>query len=283
MNQQTVSIEKGTFKSPLVPITAVMFAAAAVFSALAVGTLFHPASIPAIISDMELGQIYDPNAQRTWLVIYIAVMVVNCLGALVLAAGLFLVLMGRHYVGTDLLYKTAKWTLKGVNISGAAALVYFIFRAVRYIVLCCQVNGGTLPLFSMVLMEGLMGTQAWILFIKLRQFLECAMDAAASVGYTLTTDKLNAPTIPAFSATGFLVLALFNIGIALDRFFTFVHIQKNLSVTYEFPIATEPVQILSGTAFAFAAAGCLLMFFYLRGYKNKSERLLLRSLKNALL
>lgn len=281
MNQQTVSVEKSTFRSRLVPIAAVLFAAAAVCGALAVGFLFHPASIPAIISDMELGQIYDPGAQQTWLVIYIAVTVVNCLGTLALSSGIFRVLLGRHYEGTDLLYQSAKWALMGVNISGAAALPYFIFRAVRYIIMCCMVNGGIVPLVSMVIMEGMMGAQACFLFIKLRQFLECAMDAAASIGYTLSSGKLKAPSIPAFSASGFLVLGLFDIGIALDRFFTFVHIQKNLSVIYDFPMATEPVQIISGLSFSFAAAGSILMYIYLRGYKHKSELLLLRSVKNA--
>lgn len=56
-----------------------------------------------------------------------------------------------------------------------------------------------------------------------------------------------------------------------------LHIQKNFSVTYKFPITSAPVQILSGLSFAFAALGSILLYVYLRRYKNKSEHLLLRA------
>ncbi|MBR3704747.1 MAG: hypothetical protein IKM11_04615 [Oscillospiraceae bacterium] len=277
MNRQVVAVQKGTFKSPLVPIAAVLFAVAAVCGALAVLTLFHPASISAIINDLELGQIYDPNAQRTWLVIYIAETVLNCLGTLVLSSSFMLILLGRHYTGTNLLYYSAKCALVGVNISGAAVLPYFIYRFVRYLAMYLGVNGSMVMLFSMVVMEGMMGAQAVFLFIKLRQFLNCSVDTAASIGYTLASGKLKAPSIPPLSVSGFLVLGIFDIGIALDRFFTFVHIQINLKVIYEFPMTTDPVQIVSGLSFAFAALGSILLYFYLRGYKCKSEKLLIRS------
>ena len=282
MNLNTVDVEKGTFRSRLIPVAAALFALSALCGLVAVGSLFHPDSIPAIIRDMELGQIYDPRAQQTWLVIYIAVTVVNCLGALVLSSGIGQVMMGRHHQGMDLMYKYAKWMLVAVNGSGIAAAVYFVIRAAIYIVMCVSVNGGLIPLMSMLIMECLMVAQAWFLSAKLRQFLSCAVDTAASIGYTLSSGKLDAPAIPAFAATGFLVLGLFDAGIALDRFFTFIHKQKNLSVIYEFPLAKEPVQLLSGASFVFAAAGSILMYVYLRNYKRISERLLFRSVKKTI-
>ena len=279
MNQQTVSIEKGTFRSPLVPIAAVLFAAAAVCGLAAAGTLFHPASIPAILHDMELGQIYDSAAQQTWLVIYIAVTTVNALGTLVLSLGLFQILLGRSYQGTNLLFNSAKWALLGVNVSGAAAVCYFIFRVVRYVITFMHfgIANAMVPLYSMVISEGLLGAQAWFLFVKLRQFLNCLMDAAASIGCTLTSGTLKAPAIPGFSASGFLVLGLFDVVIAMDRFFTFIHRQINHIDHFSYPLTTDPVQLLSGLSFAFAAVGSVLLFFCLRSYKNKSELLLLRS------
>lgn len=282
MNPQVVSVEKSTFRSWLIPVIVFLFAVAAVCGAAAVGSLFHPASIPAILHDMELGQIYDTSAQRTWLVIYIAVTVVNCIGTLVLSLGMFLVLMGHHYKGTNLLYYGAKWALVGVNVSAMAVVPYFIFRAVRYIITVMQfgIANALVPLYSMVLMEGLMGAQAWFLFVKLRRFLNCSMDTAASIGYTLASGKLKAPSIPGFSASGFLVFGLFDAGIAMDRFFTFIHRQINYVDHFYFPFTKDPVQFLSGLSFAFAAVGSFLLYFYLRGYKSKSERLLMRSFKN---
>ena len=279
MNLKTVDVEKGTFRSGLIPAAAALFALSALCGLLAVGFLFHPDSIPAIISDMELGQIYDPSAQRTWLLIYIAVTVVNCLGTLVLSSGMVQVLTGRNHTGMDLMYQYARWMLVGVNGSGVVAFTYFVIRAALYIFRCLTVNGGLIPLMSMLIMEGLMVAQAWVLFVKLRQFLSSATDTAASIGYTLSSGKLDAPAIPAFTATGFLVLGLFDAGIALDRFFTLVHKQQNLSVTYDFPLAQEPVQLLSGASFALAAVGSFLLYRYLREYKRKSERLLFRRVR----
>ena len=279
MNLQSVPVEKGTFHSRMIPVATVLFALAALCGILAVGSFFHPASIPAIISDLDLSEIHDPGAQRTWLVIYIAVTVVNCVSTLVLTSGIGQVLMGRYHQGMDLMYQYAKWSLVAVNVSGAVTLGYFVIRAARYILLCLSVNGGLIPLVSMVIMEALMAAQAWLLFTKLRQFLECAEGTTASIGFTLTCGKLDAPAIPSFVSTGFLILALFDFGIALDRFFTFIHEQKNLSVIYEFPMATEPVQLLSGASFVFAGLGSLLLWQYLRGYKRKSERLLYRRVR----
>ena len=279
MNQQSVLVEKGTFHSRLIPVATALFALSALCGAAAVGYLFHPASIPAIIKDMELGQIYDPSAQMTWLVIYVATTVVNCVSTLVLAGGMGQVLMGRYHPGMDLMYKYAKWAGVAVNVSGVAAAVYFVIRAGLYIFLCLTTNGGLIPLVSMVIMEGLMVAQAWLLFSRLRWFLECAVGTTASIGFTLTSGKLDAPAIPSFVSTGFLILGLFDFAIALDRLFTFVHKQKNLSVTYEFPLAQEPVQLLSGAAFLLAGVGSLLLWRYLRDYKRKSERLLHRRVR----
>lgn len=281
MTQESVSVKKGTFASPLLPVITVLFALTALVGAAAVVSLFHPASIPAILADMDTAQINDPNARQSWLIIYITVTAFNCIAALVMFLGLLHVLTGRHYRGMNLMYYSAKVLLICVNVSGVAAFSYFILRAVFYAVACLSVNGGVVPLYAMVLMEGMMIAQALFLFFKIRQFLGCLMDATALIGYTLSSGRLKAPTIPAFSATGFLFLAIFNIGIALDRFFTFVHIQINLSVIYRLPVTRDPVQILSGLSFLIGAVGCLLLFIYLRRYKHKSEQLLFCTVKDA--
>ncbi len=281
MMQESVSVKKGTFASPLLPVITVLFALTALVGAAAVASLFHSASIPAILADMETAQVNDPNARLSWLIIYIVVTAFNCVAALIMFLGLLQVLTGRHYRGMDLLYNSAKILLLLVNVSGVICFAYFILRAALYTVSCLSVNGGVVPLYAMVLMEGMMIAQAIFLFFKSRQFLGCLMDAVAGIGYTLSSGQLKAPTIPAFSATGFLFLAIFNIGIALDRLFTFIHIQINLSVIYRLPMTHDPVQILSGLSFILGAAACILMFVYLRRYKYKSEQLLFCTVKEA--
>lgn len=280
MNQQTVSVEKGIFRSALLPVAAFFLAAAAISGALAVGYLFHPASISAILTDLKWGQIHEPGAQRTWLVIYIGVTAINCLGTLVLSSGIFLTLFGRYFVGTSLLYNSAKYAQLAVNLAGAVLLPYFIIRVVRYAIICCQSNDGLMPLVSMLLMEAMMGALAWFLFVELRKFLDCGMDAAASIGYTLSSGKLKPPAIPPFSVSGFLFLGMIDLGIALDRFFSFGYIQTQFEVIYQPPVTRDPVQIISGLSFSFAALGSLALYRYLRGYKSKSEKLLLRRFKD---
>ena len=279
MNQQVITIEKGTFKSVLIPIVAVLFAAAAVCGALSIITLFDPASIPAILHDMELSQIYDTTAQKTWLAVYIITTAVNFIGTLVLALGLSAVLFGQHHKGMNLLFYSAKVALPLVTVSGVALLLYFIYRAVRYVILYMNfgIENAMVPLYSMILSEGLMLALSWFAFVKLRRFLNCSMDAAASIGYTLASGKLKAPSIPGFAATGFLILGVFDAFMAMDRFFTFIHRQINYVDHFYFPFTTDPVQLFSGISFACAAVGSVLLFFYLRGYKNRSERLLIRS------
>ncbi|MBQ7358630.1 MAG: hypothetical protein IJW63_00885 [Lachnospiraceae bacterium] len=281
MNQQPISVEKSTFESKLIPISTVSFAIAAIFGVLAVGYLFHPSSISAIIKDLIVAEIYDLSAQQTWLFIYIALTVVNCLGTLLLSVGFVLLLMKRYKMGMDLMFHSAKWALTFVNISGAITLAYFIFRSIRYIFVCCQTpNDAAFLLISFVLMEGLMVTQAVFLFIKLRQFLSGCMEATAGIGYTLCYGKITSPSIPPVFVLGFLTLGIFDIGIAWDRFFTFIHIQVQTKVIYKFPLTTDPFQFISGLSFAFAALGNILLYFYLRGYKRKSERILIQSFKN---
>ena len=73
MMQESVSVKKGTFASPLLPVITVLFALTALVGAAAVVSLFHSASIPAILADMETAQINDPNARQSWLIIYIVV------------------------------------------------------------------------------------------------------------------------------------------------------------------------------------------------------------------
>ena len=280
VNQKTVSVEKEIFRSPLLPVAAVLLAAAAVSGVVAVAWLFHPGSIPAIDRDLVLSQIYDPGARQTWLAIYIAATVINCLGTLVLSVGMAMTLLGRHYRGMNLLFYSAQYVRKAVTVFGAVAAAYYVFRVVAYVILCSQINEGMMPMVSMLLMEALMGALAGFSFVKLRQFLDCCMDAAAGIGYTLSSGKLSAPTIPPFAVSGFLLFGLIDAVIALDRFFTFVHIQSGLSVSYRFPVTQDPVQILSGLSFSFAALGSFALYGYLRSYKGKSEKLLLRSLKN---
>lgn len=279
MNHQTISVDKDTFRSPLPPIAAGAFAVAALSGAAALATLFFPASIPAILHDMELGQIYDPTAQRTWLVVYIALTAVNFLAALMLSSGMFQILCGRKSNGADLLYNSAKWALLGLNITGAIILPYFVFRAIRYIFALMQMGiaNAMVPLYSMVLSEGLMLAVSCFAFVKLRRFLNCLMDASASIGYTLVSGKLKAPSIPGFAASGFLFLGLIDAVIAMDRFFTFIHRQINYNDYFYFPLSEDPVQIFSGLSFACAALGSILLFFYLRSYKFKSEVLLLKA------
>lgn len=280
MNMQSVSVDKSTFKSAILPFTAVAFVFAALCGTLATGYFFHPASIPAILSDLKAGQIVDSGALNTWTVVYIILTVINWLSALVLASGIVLILLNRPHTGIGLLSTSTRLALYGLNLSGVILLLYFIFKAIRYIFLCFQdLNEGIFPLFAFILMEGFMFTLVCFIFFKLRRFLECCTESTASISYMLYSGKIDSPTIPPFSVSGFLILGIVDVVFALDRFFSFSYTQVRNEVVYHVPFTTDPIHFLSGFAFVFSAIGSILLYIYLRGYKRKCEILLFRSYK----
>ena len=277
MNTHSVTVDKKVFKSSLLPLCAVSFTLAAIFGMIAVVYLFHPDSIPAIIKDLIAGQIYDKNAQQTWLVVYIILTILTCLSSIILSVGLITVLLKRYFLGMNVISSGIKFAIYALNISGVILLILFIYKSIKYIIQCLQdINEGIFPLFAFVLMEGFMFTLICLLFFNLRKFLECCMEASTSINYMLYSGKINTPSIPPFSVHGFLILGLVNAYFVFDRFFTFSYTQIRNQVIYLLPMTKEPIHIYSGLSFGFACIGCISLYFYLRGYKKKSEQLLFR-------
>lgn len=281
MNNHSISVDKNTFKSPLIIISALFFSIAAILSILSVVYLFHPNSISAIRKDILANQIYDPDAQKTWLVIYIVLTVLNCICTLVLSIGLLLILLKAQHLGTLLISNSINCAIYALNISGIGLLVLFIFKSIKYIIQCFQdINEGIFPLFAFILMEGFMFTLVCLLFFKLRHFLECCMESITSISYMLYTSKITAPSLPPSSIYGFLILTFVNAYLVFDRLFSFAYTNVRNEIIYYLPMSKEPIHIFSGLSFGFASIGCILLYFYLRGYKKKSELLLYRSIKN---
>lgn len=283
MNNQTVTVEKGTFRTVLLPFIAVAFILAAIFSCMAVGFLFFPSSIQAIRNDLIAGQIYDTGALKTWTVVYILFTIISCLSTLILAAGMALVAFNRSQNGLSILSSGAKISLYGLNISGIIVLVYFIARAIRYVIICFQdLEAMMFSLIAFIFLEGVMFTFVCLIFFKLRHFLESCMESTSSISYMLCSGKIADPTIPPLSVSGFLALFFVNIVLGLDRFFSFSYTQVLNNVVYNIPFTRDPIHFFSGMAFCFAGLGSLLIFLYLKSYKRKCELLLFRSIKEIL-
>lgn len=283
MKENIVPVKKETFNSKLLPVIAVTFVLAAICGCISVGCFFHPSSYTAIKNDLIAGKIYDPSAIQTWTAVYIIFTVINCLTALVLGISMTLVITGRSYKGLDLISTGSKVALYGLNISGVCILVYFIYRAIRYIILCFKdIEAMFMPLISFVFIEGIMLTLTCIIFLKMRQFLESCTVSTASICYMLYSEKIDSPTLPPLSVTGFLIFSIVDFVMALDRFFSFSYTQLRTEVVYNIPFTTDAVHIISGLSFIFAAIGSLFLFIYLKSYKRKCEFLLFRSIKEVL-
>lgn len=283
MDKKYVSVEKGIFSSKLLPIGTFTFILAAICSLSTIILLFLPASIHSIVKDIEHGQIYDPSAQQTWLTVYILFSVINCIGTVILASGLVITLCKKHYIGMNIIYYGAKYSHKGLTVFGILALVYFIYRIIRYTILCFEdINETFMALISCYAMEGIMFVLVFFIFKKFREFLDSCVDCSVSINYTLNSNKIFAPTIPPLSVSGFLYLGIIDTYLTIDRLFSFSYTQTSYNkVVYNVPLNTEPIHLISGLSFLFAAIGSILLYIYLRGYKSKCELLLARSQKES--
>lgn len=282
MNDTAIHIDLNHFRSPLPGVAAVAFAIAAVSGLGGAALLLDPGSRTALTEDLVLSGILERDAISTWQLIHIVIGLLAFLCPAVMALGIGLTLKGRVHQGMDLLHRLAVALHWGVMGSSCIALGVLVFRVVRYIIFCSSVNGGAYLLYTMVLSEAIMVVQAFLLYKLLVRFLRSTRECAASIGYTLSSSKLDKTTYPAFAATGFLILAVFCVAISADRLFTLTIVDSFPKDYYAILITKDPIQLLTGIAIALSALGNSLLFFYLRRFKRTAERIIYAERRKAL-
>lgn len=274
MTDTAIQIELNTFRSPATAVAAVLYALAAVCGLGGAVLLLDPGSREALTKDLILSGILERDAISSWQLIHIVIGLLAFLCPAVMALGMGLTLRGQVHKGMTVLHHLAKGLHWGVLGSGCVTLAVLIFRVVRYIVRCIGVNGGAYLVYTMVLSEAIMVAQAFLLFQLTRRFLMNARECAASIGYTLSSSKLDRTTYPAFAATGFLILGIFCIAIAADRLFTLTIVDSFPQDYYAIVVTDDPIQLLTGAALALCAGGNISLFVYLRRFKRVAERII---------
>lgn len=268
MDQRTLAPD--LFRSRLIPGAAIFYTLAALFGTPGIVLLFSKSYNELWLREMMLGGITSGLA--AWRLIHSAVVVFSFLCPVITSTGLWLTIRKRTIPGMQLLSTMAQWLLYGVNATGLMALIYMIYRVVRYTAYCIPLNEGIYLLYATMFPESVMILQAWFLWKKLREFLDSFYGSAASITYTLTSGKLDSQPIPGFTATGFVVLAIFGILLTVDELFTLTIVQSYVQDYYKILVASHPGQYFAAATLLCGAIANILMSLYLRYYNRTHER-----------
>lgn len=271
-NQTPVPVQPGMFRNKLAPAAAICLSLAAVLGLGAVLFFLDPSYFPYLTEKILRSGIRTVSALNTWTVIHIAITVLCCICPAVTAWGMGMALRGNQARGMNFLAGAAQAALRAVHISAILALALFLYRAFGYFQGLIGREDWLYRLFASCVMEGLAVSQAVFLYKLLCNFLDACEGAAASIGYTLSSGKLDPGSIPAFAATGLLILGIVGIGLSVDRLVTMTIASDGFKQYYKFLVATHPGQWFCAATLFVGGIGDILLSLYLKFYKRTSER-----------
>jgi len=268
LDQRTMA--PGLFRSRLAPAAAILYSLAGISGIPVVCYLFNQEYRTLLVNELLLSGI--STGIGAWQLINITVSAISCFCPLLMALGLWSAIGGQKVFGMRILSCTAQGLLYGVNISSLLALLYLIYRVITFILFCFSRNEGIYLFYATMLPESVMIVQAWFLWKKLREFLNCAGDTTASIAYTLTSGKLDSCPIPGFTAKGFLILAIFGVILSIDQIFSVTIVYSYANDHYALVTASHPGRYLSALCLLTGAAANVCLSLFLRFYNRTYER-----------
>ena len=268
MDQKTLAPD--LFCSPVIFAAAAFYTLAALLGIPGLILLFDSSYTQLWYNDMLHSGITSGLA--AWRLIDIAVICFSCVCPAVISVGLWLTVGKKTVPGMNMISSLAQWLFRGTTVTGAVALAYLIFRTVRYVAYCATKNEGLYLLYTAIVPEALMVTQAWFLWKKLREFLDAFSDTTVSIAYTLSSGKLDPYPTPSFAVTGLLILAVFGFVLAADAVFTVTIAYSYPNAYYKLLTATHWGQYCAGLTLFFGAVANVLTARYLRRYNRLRER-----------
>lgn len=269
-----VSVTPGMFRSPLAPAAAGFLGVGALLGLGAVLFFLDPGYFPWLTEKILRSGIRTASALQTWTLIHIAVTVLCCVCPAVTLWGMWHAVGNSPARGLNFLSNAAAGLLRTVHISAALALVVFLFRAGRYLLGLIGRFDWLYQLFATFVMEGLMVVQAVFLYRMLCRFLDACEGCAASMGYTLSSGKLDPGSIPSFAATGLMILGIAGMVLSADRLLTMTIASDGFKQYYKFLVADHPGQWFCAATLFIGGIGDILLSLFLRFYKRTSERAL---------
>lgn len=273
MSQKVIPVTPGQFRSFPVIATAVVCTLSALLGIVGVVLLFDPKYAAILVQSRIAGGIQLRSALQIWYWIDSSITILSFLCPAVMAAGLWMVLCRRYAGGMKLISHLFQGLLWAVYGSGALTLAVFVFKMVRSIAFYLTLNEGVYHVYSLLITEGLMGVQAWLIFLVLRKFLREGADCAFSIAYTLTSRKLDTLSIPSFTATGFLILGLAELSLCPGRVVTVSLVENYVQNYYQYIIAAHPGQYFAAATLFTGAVGNFLAAISLHRYNRTCERM----------
>lgn len=273
MVRNPIPVTLGQLKSPLAPAAAVFYTLSALFGLAGVALLFDGQYAALLVQDRIDGGIQQGSSLVVWNGIDTVITLLCFLCPAILAAGIWTVLRGRITSGMKIittLFQVALWLVNG---SAILALGLYVFGMLRNALYYLQFNAGVYYVYSMVVSEGLMGVQAFLLYRLIHKFLQEGSDCCLSITYTLSSGKLDSAPIPSFPALGLALLGCVELVLCWDKMFTLKLVENYVGNYYTLLIAAHPGQYLAAATLITGAVGNFLLSAYLRRYNRTCERL----------
>ena len=272
MTKHPVSATPGMFRSPLAPAAAVCLSLASVLGLGALAFWLDPGYSAALAEKILRSGIRTASAFQVWTLIHHVITFVCFAAPAITVFGMWTALRGQYARGLNFLSNAARWLLRCVHVTSAAALGLFLFRAARYLIAISSRQDWLYQLFATFVMEGLMVVQAVFLYRLLCRFLDDCDGCAASMGYTLSSGKLDPYSVPAFAATGLILLGVLGLVLSVDRLVTMTIASDGIRQYYKFIVAAHPGQWLCAATLFVGGIGDILLALYIKFYKRTSER-----------
>lgn len=271
MENKTATMPQGLFQTSLV-FAALVSCVLAVFAGIPpLVALADPEYQKHLMQKLIEGGIIERSAVITWSVIQagISLLCVICPGFL--AGGLAAALRGKQARGFGFLSDSAEWLVRIWSGMGIVLAAAYVIRAVLYVAASVQSPQAVMLIYSMVMMEGMMGVLAWFVFCGVRSFARGLGDAFASMAYTLSSGRLDDVSIPASAERGFLVLGILCPAWAVKQVVTVTIVVTQFRSYYGIVYASHPMEYLMAASLVCNGAASILMWLYLRRYNRICE------------
>lgn len=269
---EPVRAEKGMFRSSLAPAAAIFLGLGAILGLGSVLYLADPGYLAALTEKIAVSGIASKSASNTWRALHIIVSVICCFCPAVTVWGMLQVFRGQCARGMNLLAKSAHGLWLSLRILGWILLVVFVLRFVPYLLTMFWRFVRPDAILATILMEAMTLSLAVFFHRFLCRFFYEAEGCAASIGFTLSTGKLDPASIPAFTSTGLTVLGILCLILTADRLITMTIGYDGIRQFYTFVWSSHPGQWLCAGSLFFGAVGDFLLGAYLRFFKRTSER-----------
>lgn len=277
MEKGRIPVDRALFRSPLIPVAAVLAAVGAVCGLISVALLFAPGSVEGLVKDLYLGGITERSAVQTWKFLHIAMTALCFIWTAVMAGCLWAAVYKRPGQGLLVLATAGEWSFYALNGAGVLTLVYMVYRLIRYVIASFAINEWAYLLYAMLVSEALMIFLAVMVFVLLRRFLNGLSDTAASMARAITGGTMASGIIRTITPAGFLVLGIAELMLGLDRFFTLTIVQAFPQDYYQILVADEPLLQFSGVMFIASALCNFLLATYLWRRKRTFEKLIFQN------